>query len=239
MYKICFITALFNNKLLDSPGKFERDPRYDYYLFTNLNANKFNTSWDIQTISNFPKCNNITMSRYFKFMAWEYFKSQGKVYDIIVYSDAYLSPLVNNNWQDLATKILATDGIQFMQHQHTLTITQELQQIIKCKKDTANNMEKTLTFLDNAFPIIAKIKNTEKIYVNTVFAYSPQSTATINHLAKFWRYYTNGYPTYRDQPLWAALFFDSNAVPIIESRMSDYFEISGVKNITHCIANYI
>jgi hypothetical protein len=38
--KICFTTALFGDpKTLDKPAKFERNPDYDYFLFTDINKN--------------------------------------------------------------------------------------------------------------------------------------------------------------------------------------------------------
>ena len=47
---ICFITSIFSKDgktMPDIPRKFKTNPKYDYYCFTNLEPDKFNTSWKV------------------------------------------------------------------------------------------------------------------------------------------------------------------------------------------------
>ena len=109
---ICFVTSLFSkcSDYVDKPGYFNRVGNFnnrlecDYFLFTNLQMEDFNTSW---TIINIPfdikKFKNlVVLSRYPKFMLWkimedykEYFEY---TYDIVVYCDAFLSPSDDYDW---------------------------------------------------------------------------------------------------------------------------------------------
>ena len=59
--KICFTTALFGDpKTLDKPAKFERDPNYDYFLFTDIDEEHFDTSWDIVNIKDNPNISSLS-----------------------------------------------------------------------------------------------------------------------------------------------------------------------------------
>ena len=90
--KICFTTALIGDpKTLDKPAKFERNPNYDYFLFTDINEEHFDTSWDVINIKDNPNVSgltsNVRKSRYPKFMSWELLESMGKNYDVVFYCE--------------------------------------------------------------------------------------------------------------------------------------------------------
>ena len=115
--KICFCTSIFSRdgNLPDTPGHFEKLKEYDYYCFTNIDKSKFDTSWDIikinldKEIGNFKRI--ITVSRYPKFMAWEYFKKKHIEYDVIYYCDGFCSPRNDINWNLLSEFINVCDNI--------------------------------------------------------------------------------------------------------------------------------
>ena len=96
--RICFVSSLFADDIskCDIPGKFQRDPRFDYILLTNLdlslscssnssnsgNSNSSVSSWDIIKIDFIEKFRvpkgargyNTIRSRYPKFMLWKIFR---------------------------------------------------------------------------------------------------------------------------------------------------------------------
>ena len=127
--RICFVSSLFADDIskCDIPGKFQRDPRFDYILLTNLdlfgsgsgNSNSLVSSWDIIKIDfiekfRFPKGArgyNTIRSRYPKFMLWKIFRDYKYLfknyridqYDFIIYCDAFLSPCIDTDWLRLCS----------------------------------------------------------------------------------------------------------------------------------------
>ena len=84
--RICFTSVVIwpNKKVADRPKIFEKvdNPDYDYFLFSNLKQEDFDTSWEVITVDiDFLKHhrNDIIRSRYFKFMGWKYIKEVLKV----------------------------------------------------------------------------------------------------------------------------------------------------------------
>ena len=123
--KICFTTALFGDpKFLDTPPKFKRNPNYDYFLFTDIDEEHFDTSWDIINIKNNPNISNLSSntrkSRYPKFMSWELLESMGKNYDVVFYCDAFVVPNTNmrkpiQSWNKIISDIMNEKTFPFMQ----------------------------------------------------------------------------------------------------------------------------
>lgn len=235
VYKICFITALFNNKvLIDKPGKFKRHAAHNYYLFTNFDNNVFNTSWTVITVPDFYE-NNIRTSRYYKFKAWEYFEKTLSHYDVIFYCDAYLSPKYNVEWCNIATTIVAAPfGVMQAEHpQKKGGVVAELHRITRLKKDTTINVNNTIKYLDS-FKVDL---SSDVLYANTVFGYS--NTAPVRKfMTQFVDLYMTKYPSIRDQPLWNTLLIKNNYTPIIYPRMKEQlFQKTGTHSI-HNINTY-
>ena len=228
--KICFITSLFCNDIndIDVPGKFEKIKDYDYYLFSNLNKDQFDTSWEIIKMDNINYKNNLIKSRYMKFMAWKYFKDiMKKNYDVIYYCDAYLSPCIKVNWIELSTRLLNCN-FPFMQSYHKKNngkggIREECNRIILFKKDKKENINKTFKFIKNKKIGVCR----DTFYENTVFGYDPNSETITKFLEEFWKLYSdeNEFLSLRDQLLWNYLLLKRKYTPrLFEKGLTDRSE---------------
>ena len=151
--KICFTTSLYSSgNNFDTPGKFNRNPQYDYFLFTNIKG--LQCDWDVINTENIKEISdtscNIRKSRYGKFLSWDIFQQIGKNYDYIVYCDAYITPKLID-WDSYLRKINDLD-FAFMQRDHpdgnvrAGGIAQESQLIVNNGKDSYQSMSKTLSF---------------------------------------------------------------------------------------------
>jgi hypothetical protein len=217
--KICFITSLFSNSYeeADKPITFEKLNKYDYYLFTNLDKNNFNTSWDIIQINNLDeinKCNSfITKSRYIKFLGWKYIKEiLKKKYDTIFYCDSTYEPKININWEDYSNKIINSKSGIF-QTLHKRNIKDELIKIITSEKDTYNKIDVTKNFL-----IKNKMPYNYRITENTAFGYDPNNKKLIEYFNHFWELYSKETLTHRDQIIWGFICWKYNIYPIIYKK---------------------
>ena len=219
---ICFVTSVFANKsnVIDQPPVFAINAKYDYVLFTNLDASIFDTSWNIITIPNaeLPSTNPIINSRYPKFMGSHLlakYKSQ-HTYDIIVYCDGYLTPLLGASWESVVRMVQqASFGI--VQTLHRRTVYEECEAIIASRKDTVQSVNKLRQYmLKSQTPIDTPM------YENTAFAYDPRNTQLQQAFTTFWNDYRTGKLSYRDQPLWASILHRQQIRPhIIGSRETD------------------
>ena len=89
---------------------------------------------------------------------------------------------------------------KFQKQKNVLTASyhKELNDIIKCRKDTINNINITKQFLlKNNMPMNYIITE------NTTFGFNPKHTRIINYFNEFWNIYIQNQITYRDQPIWA------------------------------------
>jgi hypothetical protein len=188
--KICFVTSLFGKDIrkLDIPGTFDRDPRFNYIMLTNFKKKQFinKTSWDIVTVD-FNKLgmrfrHNIVRSRYGKFMFWKMLNENAQLFrgfngifdsDIIVYCDAFLSPIgpegheggkkdwnliYNNLFRDVEKREKDKnigDGLEYgiinlIQDTHNDIetrkngIAHDMMKIVKEYKDTEDNVLRTM-----------------------------------------------------------------------------------------------
>lgn len=229
--KICFTTALFGDlKTLDKPAKFERNPNYDYFLFTDIDGEHFDTSWDIINIKDNPNISNLTStvrkSRYPKFMSWELLESLGKSYDVVFYCDAQFSPRIDFDWVECAENVLKPElnEFGFMQtYHHTARvfnrgINGDIRQILRGRRDTRESMNKTRQFLKMHDESVDLNKNV--YYENTTFGYSMNDDVVRNLLSEFWKIYTSEDITFRDQPLWNFLLIKHNLTPSVCNQIA-------------------
>lgn len=213
--KIAFITSFFGNP--DVPSRFKRVKSCDYFLFGDKDASELNTSWDVHNISdNINVSNldcNIRKSRYPKFMGWELLNSMGLSYDCIYYCDASYSPDNNVDWVQLSQSFIDLD-YPFLQSRHpahwNVGIMAEAQKIVLKRKDTKDNVSKTINFFLNNSPETPLSET--RFYENTIFGYRPSEKVKIA-TSDFWDMYINSDISYRDQLSWNFLLLKNNLHP--------------------------
>jgi len=148
--KIKIIRCLFytvnigDNKPNDRPIIFNKIKNWDYKLFTNLESNNFNTSWEIIKIS--KKINNkFMMVKHVKWNIREYINDE---YDIICYMDCNRIPDIKKKelYKNLVN-ILETKDLIMTKHESNRCIYKEAKNVVKYKKDTVENVAKNTNFL--------------------------------------------------------------------------------------------
>ena len=231
--KLCFTSALFCEKekldQLDKPGHFERNEKYDYFLFTNLDPDLFDTSWDVINIAENENIKNINCqikkSRYTKFLSWDYFESINSEYDVVFYCDAWIIPNNKKNWEAFAKKISENAKFPFAQADHnkevcrTGGINAEFERILISDRDTSQSIEYTKKFLqkyDNSVHF-----DYPQYFENTCFGYDFNSKIVREITNELWNLYTTNEISYRDQPLWNFLLLKHNVVPIKQNDLKD------------------
>lgn len=145
--KCAFYTAIFNtDRPIDNPVMFEKIPGWDYYLFTNLQATLFKTSWEIKTIpypivtDTFLRTNQLSVKEV-KHNSHRYLSDC----DVVIYMDGYVwpDPLKGYN---IFTQInlLGTYDIILQKHPNWDCVYQEAKQILRCRKDTHEYVNRNL-----------------------------------------------------------------------------------------------
>lgn len=228
--KIAFITSLFGERG-NNPAKFQRVDGYDYFLFSDRDQKDFDTNWDVYNISNNPNISNLNCnvrkSRYAKFMGWELLDFMGIEYDAIFYCDVHLNPSPYVNWPSIS-KNFVSKPYPFLQlrHHHCWEhgIAHECQHIIDGRRDSKDNIAKTLSFFKKEFPEVSL--SAKQYFENTMFGYTP------NDLVKkvtrdFWKTYTESDITFRDQPTWNLLLLKYGVIPQTQPNLRDKFELKG------------
>ena len=230
--KICFTSALFGE--IDKPSKFERNPKYDYFLFTDTDKERLDTTWDIINIKDHPKIvgltSNVKKSRYPKFMSWELLESLGMPYDVVFYCDAYINPNIKKKWEAIAREIKDHNfGFTQEPHHRKKNALAEMKKIIKNRKDSEESIDKTISFFKKYDPAIDL--NLVQAYSNTAFGYDFLNEKVRKITKEFWEIYTREDITHRDQPLWNFLIFKNGFKPLENKlyRRGTFFLRSGTK----------
>ena len=226
--KIAFISSLFIGdefKTPDTPVEFEKKSDYDYFLFTNIPKEDFNTSWDIINID-FPEISNsIIKSRIPKFQPWKIDLLNN--YDIVIYCDAYWSPVSNTElWDDVINQVIKSEvGIVQSKNPYRDCAYDECDELIKLKKDTESRMEKTIQYLENnSLPV------NWGLWRNTFLCINMKNLKVKKLFDIFWEIYEKNEYTHRDQPLYSLACFKSEILPeeVVTNRMDhNLFEMSG------------
>jgi len=226
--KICFTTALFGDpKFLDTPPKFERNPNYDYFLFTDIDEEHFDTSWDVINIKDNPNISNLSSntrkSRYPKFMSWELLESLGKSYDVVFYCDAWVIPNTNmrrsiKSWNKIISDIMNEKTFPLVQKNHERKfvceggILTECDYIVNQNRDSSESIQKTINFFKN-YDSDVNLQYPQ-YFENTTFGYKFNDKTIRDFTRKFWEIYTKEDITYRDQPLWNFLLLKYDYKPL-------------------------
>lgn len=229
--KIAFITSLFGQGRGNLPSRdFVLSANCDYFFFTESCYKNLKTPWNIYDISNnsnIAKLNcNVRKSRYAKFMGWELLESMDLKYDFIYYCDAHWSPLPFQNWEALSSNILKLD-FPFWQNKHphiSTGIADEIKLIISCKRDSAKNMKKTLSFFESNYPDINLLAG--QYFENKIFGYHPNSIVR-SVTKEFWDTYIAEDITFRDQPLWNLLLLKNKVLPFSDVGIQNKFAQTG------------
>lgn len=231
--KKAFVTSLFigdKMKNPDTPLRFNKMKDYDYFLFTNMGKNKFNTSWDIIN-TDFDYTNSIIKSRVPKFQVWEI--EMLKNYDIIIYCDAYFSPINNSKgWDKIIEQVLKSEvGIIQSKNPYRKCAYDECDEIVRLKKDTKENGEKTKQFLrDKGLP------DNFGLWRNTFLCYNKNNQNVKILFDKLWEYYKENEYTYRDQPLYSLASFLTNITPeevFCKELVHKFFKLGKMGNHTY------
>lgn len=150
MRKVVY-TCLFSDgsRKIDRPFVNDKDKLegWDYIIFTNVNLEDFgDCGWTVikkELANNHP----IYTSRYYKWIVTSHLSE----YDIGIYVDAYMAP-ANIDW-DVYTDQLSVDdisnGIILKKHPVRNCIYDECIAIPKCGKDTKQNMDRVIEFLNS------------------------------------------------------------------------------------------
>ena len=226
--KICFVSTYIGEiDRMDISENFIKNKNYDYLFFTNLKKHNINNkSWEIIRIDlkdySYLK-SHVKISRYFKFKIFEILNKLNRNYDFVIYCDAFLSPKSDLDWDKIVDEALKTDFplLQY-NHYYSKSIVDEMLAIVKCGKDTIENIEKLkryLEFIDEGINI-----NQKQFYENTVLGYSLKNQNIINFLNNFWEYYiSENNPSYRDQCLWNFMYLKYNRKAIIIKSFRNKF----------------
>jgi len=228
--KIVFITSLFG-KRGNNPARFQRIDGCDYFLFSDRDQKDFDTDWDVHNISNHPNISNLNCnvrkSRYAKFMGWELLDSMGVDYDCIYYCDVHWNPNPNVDWVSISNTFIS-QPYPFLQLIHDFCcnhgIAHECQHIINGRRDSKDNINKTLLFFKKEFPEISL--SAKQYFENTMFGYS--SNDLVKKVTKnFWEIYTQSDITFRDQPTWNLCLLKHGVTPQTQPNLRDKFERRG------------
>ena len=247
MDNIYFISTYIGPiKDLDISDNFEKIQDANYFFFTNID-NKLikNSSWNIITV-NEDYINNlisvldnniVKISRAFKFYVFHYMNEIMKINMLnktVFYCDSYLYPKSDASWIYISNKLKRKDLgiIQYIHYRANGGINADLYCIVKGKKDSIENINKTKEFLKKINKNIDL--DTKQYYENTVIGFY-FNEKVINLCKKFWKFYIDC-PTYRDQPLWNFMFLLIKKKPIENKNFKNFFD--GKKKIERNIDYY-
>ena len=208
--RICFVTSLFSGdimKIPDTPLKFKKMENYDYFLFTNIEKKNFNTSWEIINLD-FDYPNSVIKSRVPKFQIWEI--EMLKDYEIIIYCDAYFSPIYNvEGWNKIVEQVKnSKNGIVQSKNPYRNCAYKECDELVRLKKESLERMELTKNFLN-----AKKLPKNFGLWRNTFLCYDKNNKTVKILFDKLWGLYKDNKYTYRDQPLYSLASFLTNITP--------------------------
>lgn len=223
--KYCFVTALvYPSDATDMPAPAESFASFDFVLFTNRQLSI--EGWEVivlpeeewlryiqETDRNRLPFAHIYMSRYPKFMGWDYFAKNNRDYDVIIWIDGYFCPKKSVDWNSYAEKIQNSES-GILQQPHPLDPHVECDNIVTCRKDTRANMDKMKHYLKqhgcpHGIPMMS----------NGVFGYNPKNPKLTNAFCDFWNRYIGEKITYRDQPLWGYVSWKHSVKPLISNEL--------------------
>jgi hypothetical protein len=130
---------------VDKPYVKDKLAGFDYVMFTNIPHALKNSGWT-PIHRELLNSHAIYTSRFYKWTAHNFLFD----YDVAIYVDAYLSPNIANNWEDIINSLdptSANKGIIMMKHPLRKCIYRECAAIVSAKKDTRERMNTVIAFL--------------------------------------------------------------------------------------------
>jgi len=123
---------------------------WDYVMFTNVPDHLKDSGW-VPIYKELIQDHPIYTAKHYKWLVHKYLLD----YDIAIYVDAYLSPIVMD-WNKYIDKLKPDgigNGIILMRHSRRNCIYDECSAISNCRRDTKENMDNVITFLkENNMP---------------------------------------------------------------------------------------
>jgi hypothetical protein len=209
---VCFVTAAYaaDQSKIDRVAPVRNVPHdFRFYLFTNLEDLQPPPGWT-KIVTHLPYKRYVTHAKYTKLQVWREPQIQdcGGVY----YMDGTVTPLPDAHvWRNLTSVIRASE-IPLMQDKHPdnkVDIASEFQAIIKHKKDTPSNVEKTKHWMQNQ----TDYDPHSQVYLTRYFGYNPNNLQFQTLAQAFWDHYSMELDSWRDQPLWAYILHKYQIVP--------------------------
>ena len=228
--KVCFITSLVicNDYLPDKPGKINKMNNCDYKLITNDKSKIKNSDWEIieVNLNNLSSNkNSVILSRILKFQPWKIKELDD--YEILIYCDAYWTPINNYNFWNKVFNDLINDSCGLIQSKNPYRncAYDECNELVKAKKHSLKSKNETINFLEeNNLP-----KNFG-LWRNTFLIYLPKNDNVRKLFNTFWDIYKDNKYTHRDQPLYSLAVFKTNIIPteVFCKKMDHiFFEMNG------------
>ena len=201
----------------------------DYKLFTN-NKSKIidNNGWDIVQLNlneMIDSNNPVILSRIVKFQPWRIKELTN--YDILIYCDAYWTPVNNISLWDRLFNDLINSNVGIIQslNPYRNCPYEECIELIKSKKHTVSSGEKTINLFEK-YNLPLKFG----LWRNTFLVYLPKNENVKKLFDNLWDFYKDNKYTHRDQPLYSLAVFLTKIIPEeVKSKRMDhlYFIMNG------------
>ncbi|KAG7350938.1 hypothetical protein IV203_010298 [Nitzschia inconspicua] len=251
---VCFVTCIFGKSVeeVDQPANVEWYLTHwcnvQFFLVTNLPTLPAE-GWNkiVQPTSELHNNHSndfIVKSREAKFLGWKVLPNVQEQCAAVVYMDGYLQPKRRSSWWNPAstsTLIKFRNIVDQVQNHpwglsqvkqayfNGLPTTTILQNLVRDRKDTAEHVNSTLSWLQQQ----DDYQDVVTYYLNKYFAYDPRNVNYQRMSSWFWQHYTTYGGLWRDQPLWAYTLHHFNCTPAVMTsqgvitRGGDLFEKGG------------
>eukprot|EP00541_Cyclophora_tenuis_P009319 CAMPEP_0116576944 /NCGR_PEP_ID=MMETSP0397-20121206/20842_1 /TAXON_ID=216820 /ORGANISM="Cyclophora tenuis, Strain ECT3854" /LENGTH=227 /DNA_ID=CAMNT_0004106099 /DNA_START=456 /DNA_END=1139 /DNA_ORIENTATION=+ len=185
------------------------NPSFRYFVFTNLKD--LNAPGWIPITKNLDGLTRmITKSRYGKFLAWK--DALLTNCEVVFYLDGWYTIHKSSvTYRRIANEVKShPSGMGQYLHPSEGGITREMEKIVRLRKDTAENMNKTIAWLKQQ----PDFSENCTLYTNYAFAYSIESSSFQKSSQFFWETYSTEDASWRDQPLWCYVLDHLNVTPM-------------------------
>lgn len=224
--KICFVSSVFgqNSKQVDEIPSVELTPAsvwkksnvFAFYAFTNLDDLQA-PGWNKIVLDSADYPNHVVASRFPKFMAWAWKNgTTTTLQDLcraIFYADGGWLPAQEGSvWLNMADSLRHSEtGLIQFSHGRSKGIAEELDNILRYKKDTAQHVDLERQWLEAQGDYQP---NSTSMHCNQAFGYDPDNVQYQQLSSSFWNQYSQGLTTFRDQPAWNYWVQHYNITPL-------------------------
>jgi hypothetical protein len=224
--KKCFVMAVFgsDSKQVDeipdtskAPPSILNDNEFLFYAFTNL-ENLHAPGWNKILLSNLTFANHVISSRLPKFMAWKVPELSENCHTVFYSDGGWLPAQPATIWREYSDALQQSDG-GLLQYTHTRASgpLHELEIIKLLGKDTKENVDRELDWLRSQ----PDLQENSTFYCNMAFGYAVENKIYRKLSQSFWKRYSQGQSTYRDQPSWNYWIQHYNITPLYLGRWTE------------------